>query len=194
MSQQSSEPSYESEIIDIAKSALKSELMVTSIYQKLVNRFKDKELSEKLVSIEHKVTDVERKTKKSFQNYQEYITILRSMITTDLVVMSRILSLARLAYGKMPAFNAAIKDLLAKEKNKKKLSELGFGFSHTISNRQMSLIVQIAKQWGTPFEDLASYLIKKLGKECVRKIVDKNHIMEHYGKEVLPTWESLLKD
>ena len=150
-------------------------------------------LSEKLTTIEQKVTDVERKTKKSFQNYQEYLTILSNMITTDLVVISRILSLGRLAYGKMPAFNTTIKDLLAKEKNNKKLSELGFGLSHTISNSQMSLIIQIAKQWGTPFEDLASYLIKKLGKEWVCKIVDKTYILEYYGKEAIPIWESLLK-
>ena len=38
----------ETEIIDIAKKALRSELMVTKIYLKLVNKFKDKELSEKL--------------------------------------------------------------------------------------------------------------------------------------------------
>ncbi|MGD8565681.1 MAG: hypothetical protein PVF96_04955 [Candidatus Bathyarchaeota archaeon] len=162
------------------------------IYKIVEGKFE--KLSEKLVTIEQKVKDVERKTKKSFQNYQEYLTILSSMITTDLVVISRILSLGHLAYGKMPAFNATIKDLLAKEKKNKKLSELGFGLSHTIINRQMSLIIQIAKQWGTPFEDLASYLIKKLGKEWARKIVDKTSILEHYGKEAMPIWKSLLKE
>ena len=48
MSQQSGTSISESEVIEIAKRALKSELMVTALYLKLVNTFRDKELTEKL--------------------------------------------------------------------------------------------------------------------------------------------------
>ena len=48
MSQQSGASISESEVIEIAKNALKSELMVTAIYRKLADRFRDEELSAKL--------------------------------------------------------------------------------------------------------------------------------------------------
>ena len=152
------------------------------------------EFSERLSNIEQKVAEVERKAKRSFGNYQKYVRLLNDVMVGDLLVMSRISFLAHAPFRKMRAFDDTIDELLAKEKHKKKLAKLGFEFSYVVSNRQIALMISIAEHWGTPFEELASYLIMKLGKKDASKLVDKTDIIENYGKEVLPIWESLLKD
>lgn len=48
MTQQTSNTISKTELIDIAKNTLKSELMVAAIYLKLIDKFKDNELTTKL--------------------------------------------------------------------------------------------------------------------------------------------------
>lgn len=54
-------------------------------------------------------------------------------------------------------------------------------------------ILFLAKFWEISFEIIASYLIRKLGKELASKLVLKGNIAEIYGGEALKIWESLLK-
>lgn len=49
------------------------------------------------------------------------------------------------------------------------------------------------KRWKIPFDELAASLVKLLGKEKAKRLVNVADILNYYGKDCLTTWNELVK-
>lgn len=54
-------------------------------------------------------------------------------------------------------------------------------------------VISIANDWEIPFEELAPYLIQKLGKERAKRLVNTSDLLAFYGRDCLSTWNELTK-
>jgi hypothetical protein len=67
-------------------------------------------------------------------------------------------------------------------------------FLYTIhSDWVISSVFAISRGHNIRFEDLASFLIGKLGKEKAKQLVKKEDVVRFYDKECLEAWERLVK-
>ena len=152
------------------------------------------EFEKKVAKIEEKMSEIEDKTRKSYDKYTEYIKSLSVVVSSDIVIMDWCADLNRRASGDTSLFDVAIERIKEKRRAMKRIEELGLT-AYTITVQcQTREIIRIARNWAMPFENIASYLIRALGKEEVRKLVQKEVLMAFYGKEIIPIWESLLKE
>jgi len=57
----------------------------------------------------------------------------------------------------------------------------------------ISIVIHIAKLRDIRFQNLAPYLVEKLGKRLARRLVEKEAILQHYGEDAFTIWELLLQ-
>ena len=59
------------------------------------------------------------------------------------------------------------------------------------SSGAVGAIIEISRHWQIPFQELASFLCDKLGKEHAKRLVKKEKILKCYGKEEVSMWKSI---
>lgn len=149
------------------------------------------EFSKKVTEMENKILEIDEKVKKSFLNFQSYVNQLNDLIYTDIVIQSEIQRLITWNDGNMSYFDFFMRKILEKYETLQKMKKLGFQPETLIISDQMSLLINMSKNWNLPFEHVGSYLIQKLGKDVAKEIVDKSCLMKYYGMSSVPIWESL---
>lgn len=58
----------------------------------------------------------------------------------------------------------------------------------------LSGVIWMASVSKIPFVELAPYLIRKLGKKTAKRIVERETMLQYYGKGGLSIWDALLKE
>jgi hypothetical protein len=152
------------------------------------------EFGERVSKIEERMSEIEDKTRKSFDKYIEYVESLSAVVAYDIFIMGWIADLDICPAGNTSLFDDVVEGIKEKRKASKRIEELGLKAHRIAVESQIKEVIRIARKWGIPFEDIASYLIGSLGKEEARIIVQKEDLMAWYRKEIIPIWESLLKE
>ena len=152
------------------------------------------EFEKRISKIEEKMSEIEDKTRKSFDKYVKYVKSLSKILALDVVIQERANELDNRNSGDTSLFDSLIKRIQEKRIEEKEVEDLGLFISRLEIKSQIGNVIRIASNWDIPFEDIASYLIHSLGKEEAKILVGKEDLIEYYGKEILPIWESLLKE
>lgn len=153
------------------------------------------EFSKRISKIERSVSEIKKKTRKSFQEYSIYLEHLGKTIYYDTLILFKINELRGYSTDGIPQlFNTVVERIKQKNESIKEIENLGMKIPHLDTSFYISDLVELSKKWNLPFEDIASYLIAQLGKQQAREVVEKEVIMQLYGKDVIPIWEMLLKE
>ena len=150
-------------------------------------------LEKRIAELTEKVSELDRKFDEDFENLREYLGLMDRIIYNDMISMDIIGHLFSYRSGNTTQFDRLIDELKEKEQHLEKSRSLGFPSVNIVSTAFIDKLLTISRTWEIPFEDVGSYLIKKLGKNLAKKLVKKETVMKNYGKDVVPIWESLLE-
>jgi len=151
------------------------------------------EFEKRVSKIEEKMSEIEDKTIKSFDKYSKYIKLMSESIYQDILISNWTERISALPSGNVSFFDNAIGNIQKKIQLLEQISQLKMEPTTFRPSSQVTILIEIARRWHVPFEDLASYLIQKLGENKARDLVEKQILLQYYGKEIIPIWESLLK-
>ena len=162
-----------------------------SAYKKVEGKLE--ELSERVFRIEGKLSEIEETTRQSFEDYLKYIELIAKNIYFDILIEDELNRLSRLPSGDVSLFHRVINNIQKKGKIRNQITALRMGVVTLPFDFQIRVLLDLSKKWNLPFEETGTYLIDKLGKEEAKQLVGKDNIIQHYGKDAISIWESLLK-
>lgn len=151
------------------------------------------EFSERVSKVEEKVSEIEEATKKSFQDYLKYIELVSQNIYFDMSIGNQLSQLEDLTTGEVSLFDNVVDKILKKSRTHNQIDSLQLPVVTLPLHYQIETVIRLSKKWNIPFKKVSSYLVDKLGKEEAEKLVGKENITKHYGKEAFSTWKSSLK-
>ena len=151
------------------------------------------ELSGRISKLEERVSEIENKTKRSFENYQKYFESLGEVIYCDFIILSENFRLMSLSHAPISRCDKFVSYIQRKERALRQITQMGMKPVVADSSSEIDSLVELSKRWNLSFEQIASYLLDKLGKDLAKEIVGKKSLMKYYGKEVIPIWEKLLE-
>lgn len=152
------------------------------------------ELSTRISRIEDNLSEIEEKTRTSFQDYLRYIELVAKNIYFDILIEDELNRLSKLPSGNTSLFHKVINNIQKKSKIRDQIIALRMGVVTLPFNFQIRVLLDLSKKWNLPFEDISSCLIEKLGKEEAKRLVGKDDIIQYYGKDMVSIWKSLLKE
>ena len=140
--------------------------------------------------IDEKLDELELRIEK----LEKYSLQMNRLMSRDMIILASIASdYAQLSTGsrrKIESFDHYFGRIKERVKELEEVEAKIFIIPHI---DLVNVIISLMEQNEIPFERLAPYIIKKLGKKLARKLVKKETMLEYYGKEGLKIWETLLK-
>jgi len=127
----------------------------------------------------------------------EYLTSLNRTLIYDMRISEYLISMAiNIAdeEAKPEAFEYVIKQIKKKEEELQKIKSAleKYPTLYTLpSEGAVGAIIGISSIMQIPFQELASFLCSKLGKEHAKRLVKKEKILKCYGKEAVSMWKSI---
>jgi len=151
------------------------------------------ELSTRISRIENNLSEIEEKTRTSFQDYLRYIELIAKNIYFDILIEDELNRLSKLPSGDTSLFHKVISNIQKKDEIRSQIIALRMGVVTLPFNFQIRVLLDLSKKWNLPFEEIGSCLIEKLGKEEAKRLVGNDDIIQYYGEDMVSIWESLLE-
>jgi len=143
--------------------------------------------------LERTLTKRIKKIEKVVRKLESYVDLAWKISAHDSTIISYINHLSIYSEGKVQNFDQVIEHLKTRLKYEKDLPKGYEAYALRIEFITHSIIFR-AKEWGIPFNILASYLINKLGKRLAKLSVKKENLLKNYGKDAVSTWKSILEE
>lgn len=163
----------------------------TDLYNRVEKKLED--LSTRIYRIENKLSEIEEKTRTSFQDYLRYIELVAKNIYFDILIENELNRLSKLPSGNTSLFHKVINNIQKKDRIRSQIIALRMGVVTLPFNFQIRVLLDLSKKWSLPFEEIGSCLIEKLGKEEAKRLVGNDDIIQYYGEDMVSIWESLLE-
>jgi len=151
-------------------------------------------MERKIDELSKRVSELDEKFKKSVKALQHYTTSINSVLSLDMTIFGCAVGLWYYPSISLSDFDAYMRNIKEKETIIERIHAEGLTVSCISSSHEIDIIIQLCFARQILFERIAPYLIEKLGGELAEKLVRKRTLVHFYGKEVLPAWESMLKE
>jgi len=151
-------------------------------------------IEKRVQELSERVAEIDKKFENTVRRLQEYIVSLGLVVSDDALLLADINWFWNQHQGTTEYFDHTIETVKRKESELEKIFAMKLECPCLDSKATLGNVIEIARRWQIPFEQIASYLIEKLGKKLARELVKREDIMKNYGKEVLPIWKSLLEE
>lgn len=151
-------------------------------------------MESRIDELSKRVSELDEKFNKSVKALQHYITSVNAVLSLDITIFGSSVGLWYYPTISLSDFDANMENIKDKETIIERIQAEGLTVSHISSSREIDIIIQLCSIRHILYEQMAPYLIEKLGKELAEKLVKKRTLVHFYGKEVLPAWESMLKE
>jgi DNA-binding ferritin-like protein (Dps family) len=151
-------------------------------------------LEKRIEELEDRLTSLEEQNKQNMRSVQDFLKKMSKITSLDSTILSEIIFLESY-YSRVEDLDRVVDPMIQKERLKSLEQDIkpeGFSFFTLKSDWVIASIFAIAVTHNTRFEDVAAYLIDKLGKKKAKELVKKEDILRYYDKDCLQTWEYLI--